>query len=74
MQITDGELGLAMAMGSRLRADARAAQRVVDRKNAQLASTRRQLSSLQAQNRELIAERTARHRLLCAQYIVHGPQ
>lgn len=73
MQITDGELGLALAMGGRLRSDARAAQAVVDRKNAQLSHAHRQLNSVQAQNRELIAERTARHREKIMAYLVHGP-
>lgn len=62
MHISDGEMGLANAMGSRLRQDARHAQAIVDRKNAELGRLMRRIEQLERENAALIAERTQRHR------------
>lgn len=62
MHVSDGELGLAMGFGARLRADARQAQAVVDSKNCELAKLRRRIAALERENAALKADRTARHR------------
>lgn len=62
MHISDGEMGLAMGFGARLRADARQAQAVVDSKNSEIARLRRQIAQLERENAQLKADRTSRHR------------
>lgn len=62
MNISDGEMGLAMGFGARLRADAREAQAVVDSKNVEIARLRRRIQQLERENAQLKADRTSRHR------------
>lgn len=57
MYISDGELGLAMGFGARLRADQRAAQQAINGRDVEIARLRRRVAQLERENRDLIAER-----------------
>lgn len=60
MQVSELELGMADAFGRRLRADAKNAQALVDRKNRQLGAANGRIASLEAEVAALRRERTAR--------------
>jgi hypothetical protein len=60
MQVSDIEMAMADAFGRRLRADAKAAQSIVDRKNLQLGRALGRIASLEAEVSVLRRERTAR--------------
>ncbi len=57
MHITDGELGLAMGFGARIRSDARAAQAAVNSRDAEINRLRRRVAQLERENAQLVAER-----------------
>ena len=57
MHITDGEMGLAMGFGARIRADQRAAQQAVNSRDSEVARLRRRIQQLERENAQLIAER-----------------
>lgn len=60
--ITDGEVGLAAAMGNRIRQNVSQAQALVDRKNAEIGRLMQRIAQLERENARLVAERTQRHR------------
>ena len=57
MHVSDGELGLAMGFGARIRADQRAAQQAVSSRDAEINRLRRRVAALERENAQLIAER-----------------
>lgn len=69
MHISDGELGLAAAMGGRLRADTARAQNIVDRKNAEMSKLLARIAVLERENAALKAERTRGHQQKLKAYL-----
>lgn len=69
MYISDGELGLAMGFASRVRSDARAAQQLINDRDAEINRLRRRIAALERENAGLIAERAGRHQQRIAAYL-----